>query len=263
MALDVPALRAASRARARDRPPGPALERVDDLILPDTPAVRARRYRANAAADPPLLVFLHGGMWILGDLDSHDRLCRRIAAESGVDVLAVDYRRAPEQPYPAAVHDAIAAVRWASECTDAPAIGIGGDSAGGCIAALAALELRDVPKLPLSALVMFCPNADLTGTAASADIVTAAHLWAPTDAARREASPLLAPDLSGLPPTVLLTAEHDALRAEGDALAARLSDAGVEVIHRVEPGAEHGFVMSDGPATDRALADVGRVLARP
>jgi acetyl esterase len=263
MPLDVPALRAASLARARDRPRGPDLPAVSDLILPDTPSVRARRYRPAPGEPRPLLVFLHGGMWIVGGLESHDRLCRRIAAEAGVEVLAIAYRLAPEHRYPAAVEDALAAVRWAAECTDAPTIGIGGDSAGGCIAALAALSLRDAgwPE-PLSALVMFCPNADLTADAASPEIVGGAHLWAPDAAARRAASPLLAPDLSGLPPTVVLTAEHDALRAEGDALAARLGEAGVEVVHRVEPGVEHGFVMDDGPATDRALADVARVLRR-
>jgi acetyl esterase len=260
--LDVPALRAASLERARKRPRGPELAAVSDLILPDTPGVRARRYRPSVDAPRPLLVFLHGGMWIVGGLESHDRLCRRIAAEADVEVLAVAYRLAPESRYPAAVDDALAAVRWAAERTDAPAIGIGGDSAGGCVAALTALALRgaDGPGAGLAALVMFCPNADLTGDVAAPEIIAGAHMWAPDAATRRAASPLLAPDLSGLPPTVLLTAEHDALRAEGDALAARLADAGVPVTHRVEPGTEHGFVMDDGPATDRALADVARVL---
>lgn len=261
MLLDVPALRAASLARARDRPRGPDLAAVSDLILPDTPGVRARRYRPALDEPRPLLVYLHGGMWIVGGLESHDRLCRRIAAEAGVEVLSIAYRLAPEHRYPAAVDDALAAVRWAAECTDAPAIALGGDSAGGCIAVLAALGLRDAgwPE-PLSALVLWCPNADLTADAGSPEIVGGAHLWAPDAAARQAASPLLAADLSGLPPTVLLTAEHDALRREGDALAARLAEAGVAVTHRAEPGTEHGFVMDDGPATDRALADVGRLL---
>jgi acetyl esterase len=262
--LDVPALRAASLERARNRPRGPELAAVTDLILPDTPGVRARRYRPSLDVPRPLLVFLHGGMWIVGGLESHDRLCRQIAAHADVEVLAVAYRLAPESRYPAAVDDALAAVRWADECTDAPTIAIGGDSAGGCIAALAALALRDADPAAsapsLAALVMFCPNADLTGDVAAPEIVAGAHLWAPDATTRQAASPLLAPDLSGLPPTVLLTAEHDALRAEGDALAARLAEAGIPVTHRVEPGTEHGFVMEDGPATERALEDVGRVL---
>jgi len=259
MPLDVPALRAASQARARDRPRGPELDRVEDLILPDTPAVRARRYRVDAGGAPrPTLVYLHGGMWVLGDLESHDRLCRQIAAGAGVDVLAVDYRRAPEWRYPAPVEDAKAAVRWVRESTGATTVGLGGDSAGGTIATLAALALRG--EAGPDALLLFCPNADLTADVASPEIVAAAHIWVPEAAARAAASPLLIDDLTGLPPTVLLTAEHDALRAEGDALAARLADAGVDVTHRAEPGAEHGFVMSDGAPLDRAIADVARAL---
>lgn len=264
MPLDVPTLRAASLARAAKRPRGPELAAVTDLIVPDTPSVRARRYRPVLDEARPLLVYLHGGMWVLGSLDSHDRLCRHIAAAAGVDVLSVAYRLAPEYRYPAAVDDAMAAVRWVAERTEAPAIALGGDSAGGCIAVLAALALRDADEIDvLSALVLFCPNADLTADVASPEIIAAAHLWAPTAATRRAASPLLADDLSGLPPTVLLTAERDALRPEGDALADRLRDAGVDVTHRVEAGLEHGFVMDDGAATDRAIADVARALGRP
>lgn len=260
MPLDVPALRAASQARARDRPRGPELDRVEDLILPDTPAVRARRYRVDADGEPrPALVFLHGGMWVLGDLQSHDRLCRQIAAGAGIDVLAVDYRRAPEARYPAPVDDAIAAVRWVRECTTATTIGLGGDSAGGTIATLAALELR--AEIPLAALILLCPNADLTADVASPEIIAAAHLWAPEATTRAAASPLLIDDLSGLPPTILLTAEHDALRAEGDALATRLTTAGITVTHRTEPGAEHGFALSDGAPLDRAIADVAAAFA--
>jgi acetyl esterase len=259
MPVDVAALRAASLQRARDRPRGPDLPAVSDLILPDTPGVRARRYRPHLAEPRPLLVYLHGGMWIVGGLESHDRLCRQIAKTADVEVLSVAYRLAPESRFPGAVEDAVAAVHWAAERTDAPAIALGGDSAGGCVAVLAALALRRHPAAkPLSALVLLCPNTDLTADAGSPEIVGGAHLWAPDGATRRAASPLLAQDLTGLPPTVLLTAEHDALRPEGDALATRLADAGVAVTHRVEPGTEHGYVMSDGPATDRALADVAR-----
>ena len=113
MPLDVAALRAGSRARAAARPDGPELYAVTDTVVPSTPFVRARHYRP--VAEPrPLLVFLHGGMWVLGDLESHDALCRRIAHGAGVEVVAVDYRRAPEHPWPAAVDDAVAAVRWAA-----------------------------------------------------------------------------------------------------------------------------------------------------
>jgi acetyl esterase len=260
MPLDVAGLRAASQARARDRPRGPELDRVEDLILPDTPAVRARRYRVDHAGPPrPTLVYLHGGMWVLGSLQSHDRLCRQLAAGAGIDILAVDYRRAPEARYPAPIEDAIAALHWVAERTDTSTIALGGDSAGGTIAILTALALRDSSP-PLSALALFCPNTDLTADVASPEIIAAAHLWAPDAHDRATASPLLTPDLSGLPPTLLLTAEHDALRPEGDALATRLTTAGVPVTHRVETDAHHGFVMSDGPPLDRAIADVAALL---
>jgi acetyl esterase len=262
MPLDVAALRAASEARARDRPRGPDLASIEDLILPDTPAVRARRYRADVSGPPrPTLVYLHGGMWVIGDLQSHDRLCRQLAAHAHVDVLAVDYRRAPEHRYPAPIDDAIAAIRWLHDHTTTPAIGLGGDSAGGTIATLTALALRD-SDIPLAALILFCPNTDLTADVASPEIIAAAHLWAPEATTRALASPLLTDDLTGLPPTLLLTAEHDTLRAEGDALATRLTAAAVPVTHRTEPGAEHGFVLSDGPPLDRALADVATLLGR-
>lgn len=274
MHLDVAALRAAARARAAARPRGPDLHAVAELIVPDTPGVRARRYRPSAAP-APLLVFLHGGLWVLGDLETHDRLCRRIAAGAGVEVLAVDYRRAPEHRWPAAVDDALAAVRWAVERSGAPAVAIAGDSAGGCVAALAALALRDAGGPSLAAQVLICPNTDLTGgrpsmaAPAGADagldpeaVRIAARLWMP-DVERHgdgNVSPLFARDLSGLPPAVVLTAEHDPLRDEGERYAERLHEAVVAVTARREPGLGHGFVQDDGPATDRAIADVATAL---
>jgi acetyl esterase len=279
MHLDVVALREASRARAATRPRGPALVEVSDAIVPDTPGVKARHYRP-AAERRPLLVYLHGGLWVLGDLETHDRLCRRIAAEAGVEVLAVDYRKAPEHPWPAAVDDAVAAARWASSwLADGAPVALGGDSAGGCVAALAALRLRDAGA-PASALILFCPNADLTGEHPSmaekgrgfgldADaVLAAAALWVPVHAhhATGAVSPLHA-DLAGLPRSVVITAEHDPLRDEGDALARRLADAGVPVTHRREPGLPHGFVQNldleradAAAATDRAIADVSSAL---
>lgn len=293
MPLDVAALRAGARARAAARPAGPQLHAVSHTIVPDTPGVRARHYRP--VPEPrPLLVFLHGGMWLLGDLDTHDRLCRRLAAEAGIEVLAVDYRRAPEHQWPAAVEDAVAAVRWASAWLAGGrdgygVIGVAGDSAGGCLAALACLALRDErrdQRAPaggpdLSAQILICPNTDLTGTQPSMarkgtglglsadDVRAAAALWVPMAARRGEGdvSPLHAPDLSGLPPAVVVTAEHDPLRDEGDAYAARLRDAGVAVVHRCEPGLPHEFVQAmdleradAAAATDRLIADVGRAL---
>jgi acetyl esterase len=241
---------------------------VTDTVVPSTPFVRARHYRP--AAEPrPLLVFLHGGMWVLGDLDSHDRVCRQIADGAGVEIVAVDYRRAPEHPWPAAVDDAVAAIRWAAGGLGgarAPGpVAVGGDSAGGCIAALAALALRDESDALLSAQVLICPNTDLAAIE-NADLRAAAHAWVPKAAslADGDVSPLHARDVGGLPPAVVVTAGDDALRAEGDAYAERLREAGVAVAHRCEPGLPHGFVQGTDPgelaATDRLIADVARVM---
>jgi acetyl esterase len=266
--LDVAALRAGSRARTAARPDGPKLYAVTDAVVPSTPFVRARHYRP--VAEPrPLLVFLHGGMWVLGDLDSHDRLCRRIAQGAGVEVVAVAYRRAPEHPWPAAVDDAVAAIRWAAGGLGGSRVpgpvAVGGDSAGGCIAALAVLALRDDASVELSAQILICPNTDLT-VIEDAEIRAAAHAWMPKTArlADGDVSPLHAPDLHGLPPATVITAADDALRAEGDAYAERLRTAGVPTVHRCEPGLPHCFVQGTDPgelaATDRLIADVARAL---
>jgi acetyl esterase len=288
MRLDVHALRESARARAAARPRGPELHAVADTIVPDTPGVRARHYRPSAERRP-LLVFLHGGLWILGDLATHDRLCRRLAAEAGIEVLAVDYRRAPEHPWPAAVDDAVAAVRWAATWLareHGGPVAIGGDSAGGCIAALAALRLRDDAEglAPLALQVLICPNTDLTGAQPSmvekgsgfgleADAVrAAASLWVPLAArhADGDVSPLHARSLAGLPAAIVVTAEDDPLRDEGEAYAARLRAAGVPVLARCEPGLPHGFVQGldleradAAAATDRLIADVSSALRGP
>jgi acetyl esterase len=269
--LDVAALRASSRARTAARPDGPELHTVSDAVVPSTPFVRARHYRPVADARP-LLVFLHGGMWVLGDLESHDRLCRRIAHGAGIEVVAVDYRRAPEHPWPAAVDDAIAAIRWAAGGLGGARmpgpVAVGGDSAGGCIAALAALALRGDDDVALTAQLLICPNTDLT-TIEDAELRAGAHAWVPKAArlADGDVSPLHARDLRGVAPAVVVTAADDALRAEGDAYAERLRTADVATVHRCEPGLSHGFVQGisadELAATDRLIADVGRVLGVP
>jgi acetyl esterase len=278
MHLDVLAMREQSRRRASDRPRGPELPVVDDVIVPDTPGVRARHYRPDAAARRPLLVYLHGGFWVMGNLETHDRLCRRIAFESDVEVLAVDYRLAPEHPWPAAIDDAVTVASWASSWLAAgEPVAIGGDSAGGCVAALAALRLRD-SGVALRAQVLLCPNTDLTGEQPSmtekatgfgleAETVRAAwRLWVPSHARRAhgEVSPLHAPSLEGLPPTLLVTAEHDPLRDEGNAYANRLRHAGVDVTHRTEPALSHGFYLETTAtaeaATHRLLTDMKSLL---
>lgn len=268
MPLDVAALRASSRARTAARPDGPELHAVSDAVVPSTPFVRARHYRP-VADTRPLLVFLHGGMWVLGDLESHDRLCRRIAHGAGIEVVAIGYRRAPEHPWPAAVDDAIAAIRWAAGglggARTPGAVAVGGDSAGGCIAALAALALRGADDVALTAQLLICPNTDLTAIE-DPDLRAAAHAWVPKAArlADGDVSPLHARDLRGVVPAVVVTAGDDALCAEGDAYAERLREAGVAVAHRREEGLAHGFVQEteqeEIAATDRLIVDIARAL---
>jgi acetyl esterase/lipase len=260
--LDVTVLR-----RPRERPPGPRLDRVQDLVAPGGPPVGVRLYRPGP--EPlPLVVFVHGGGFVFGDLESHDRACRRLARLAVAAVLAVDVRRAPEHPAPAAIEDALAAALWRPDAlgplTGAPALA--GDSSGATIALLAARELA-ARGAPASALSLACPNADLTlslpsvrekghGWGLEADALAwfvAQWLPDPSPAALERFSPLHA-ELAGLPPTLLATAEHDPLRDEGEALAARLRDAGVAVELVPGPGLVHGFLTLDtvSPAARRA-----------
>ncbi|GAA0350494.1 alpha/beta hydrolase [Actinoallomurus spadix] len=261
---DLHELREGSRRRAAARPKGPELARVEDVRTPGGPALR--HYRPSEE-ERPLVVFAHGGAWVMGDLDTHDRTCRRIAAACDVEVLAVDYRRAPEHPYPAAIDDVVDVIRRTRP------VAVVGDSSGGYVATMACLRLRDEGG-PLPALqVLICPNTDLTLSRPSIEENSADHgpaagflawaveQWAPDPAVRAAASPLFVPDLSGMPDTILVTAEHDTLRDEGDAYADRLAETGVRTVHRREPGLEHGFIQNMDLTCDRAAAAAQRLFA--
>ncbi|GAA2744259.1 alpha/beta hydrolase [Kitasatospora cinereorecta] len=274
--LGAAGLRRAQRSRVAGQVRGPEVDTVSDLTV-GPGDVPVRLYR-HPGADRGTVVFLHGGMWAIGDLDSHDRLCRRLVHGAGVAVVAVDYRRAPEHVWPAAVDDAVAVLRWAH--TDAGAttgtagpVATMGDSAGGHLATLACLRLRDEDG-PLPALqVLAYPNTDLTlsrpsvrakgtGWALDADAVAwGAEQWVPDPARRADpaVSPLYA-ELGGLPPAVVVTAEHDPLRDEGDAYATRLTAAGVPVRHRCESRQIHGFLTLDALSPAAAAAG-GRIFA--
>ncbi|MEU9128824.1 alpha/beta hydrolase [Kitasatospora sp. NPDC048540] len=284
-AMGAAELRRAQRLRAEARPPGPGIAHIEDLTVGPT-AVGGRLYRPSAAIGP-LVVFLHGGMWTIGDLESHDRLCRRLALGTGAAVLSVDFRRAPEHPWPAAVDDCVDVLRWALSGGD-PRTGVAGptlvmgDSSGGNLAALACLRLRDGGGPLPAAQVLAYPNTDLTLSRPSArskatgwglttdDVAWGAEQWVPDPSRLADpgVSPLHAVDLGGLPPTVLVTAEHDPLRDEGDAYAARLAAAGVAVGHRCEAGMVHGFLTLDtlspaaAAAGERVFADVTDLLER-
>jgi acetyl esterase len=262
-ALGAAELRRAQRIRVEARPRGPQIAQVDDLAV-GSPAVRTRLYRPSAAA-APLVVFLHGGMWTIGDLESHDRLCRRLAAKTDVAVLSVDYRRAPEHPWPAAVDDCMNVIRWATTggLSSYGAVGptvVMGDSAGGNLAALACLRLRDDGGPLPAAQILVYPNTDLTLSHPSAqtkatgwglttdDVAWGAQLWVPDPSRLADpgVSPVLAADLGGLPPAVVVTAEHDPLRDEGNAYAVRLAAAGVPVRHRCETDIPSRILSSGG-----------------
>ena len=251
------------------------VDRAEDLTVPGPAGpLRARLYVPEGGeGGGPLLVYLHGGGWVLGDLHTHDNLCRFLAGEAGTRVLSVDYRLAPEHPFPAAVDDAVAAFRFAAEQAgelgaDARAVAIGGDSAGANLAAvvshLAVSEGGPVPAFTLS----LYPVTDLSTKRASyalfreGFLLTEQHMdWYRShylldDRAAEDprASPLLADDLSGLPPAYIATAGFDPLRDEGEEYAQRLRDAGVPVALKRHRGLVHGFANAVGSTRFGRLA---------
>jgi acetyl esterase len=266
--LGATALREAAQAGAVRRPAGPSQFEVNDQLVG---TVRTRLY-VPRPGPLPLLVFMHGGGWTIGDLASHDRLCRRIADASNVAVLAIDYRRAPEHRWPAALDDCVAVTTWAlenaTELVGSDHVAVFGDSAGGNLASLTCLRLRDLGATQPLGQVLVYPNTDLTLTRDSVvaksvgwglnadDAMWFAEQWVPEVAMRSHprVSPLCETDLKGLPPAVLVTAEHDVLRDEGDAYADALRAAAVPVVHRCEPGLLHGFLGLDLQSTAAAAA---------
>lgn len=245
-------------AEVLDLPRAP-LHRVDRLEVPGADGTRlAARHYLGAAAPRGTLLFLHGGGFTIGGLDTHDSLCRQLALASGASVLALDYRRAPEHRFPAAVDDTWAALRWLAQGSlpgaDPQRLAIGGDSAGGTLAAVGALLARDA-GLALRAQLLVTP-----GTAAHADSASH-HLFANgflldattiewffdhyIDRAQRHDwrfAPLEAPDLEGVAPAIVILAECDPLLDEGLAYADRLRAAGVPVELDLERGVTHDFI---------------------
>jgi acetyl esterase len=276
---------AAARTRTRElrssMPPGPGVSLLEDVtVSAGGHTISARRYEpATAIADAPLVVYFHGGGWVVGGLDESDTFCRVLANAAAAEVLSVDYRLAPEHPFPAAVHDADTALTWAANSLlrpGAPLI-VAGDSAGGNLAAVVARRARDRggPAIALQILVYPVTDARMTtGSYAehgaqlliSADDM--AWFWDqyapnPADRLNPDASPLLADDLSGLPPALVLVAEHDPLRDEVLEYAEQLRTAGVAVDTVRYATAAHGFFALPGllHQADSAIGAVAAVIA--
>ena len=240
------------------------MARVRDLAIPAPHGeIPARLYVADEADASRLLVWFHGGGWVLGSLESADSVARFLARHSGVSVLSVDYRLAPEHPFPAAVDDARTAFEYAvsqaAEWGHDPArIAVGGDSAGGNMAAVLCQDLRGAATVPAFQLLFF-PVTDLSAQSNSyrefADgfFLTAkqmdwyaAHYVGDADRVDPRVSPLLADDVSGLPPAYVAVAGFDPLRDEGEAYARRLAEAGGQVALRRHDGLIHAFVNATG-----------------
>ncbi|MFA1547693.1 alpha/beta hydrolase [Actinomadura chokoriensis] len=243
----------------------------------DAGGVPARLYTPKGLADgSPLLVFYHGGGWVIGDIDTHDTVCRYLAVHADVRVLTVEYRLAPEHPYPAAPDDALTAYGYAVEHAaelgaDPSAIAVGGDSAGGNLAAVVGLLAERTPAFAL----LFYPATDFTVRRRSRelfaegfyltddDMVWFSDHYCPRERrAEVKASPMLADDLSGFPATYLVTAGFDPLRDEGEEFARRLEKAGVRVALRRQEDLIHGFAntWSLGGRALEALSEAAGAL---
>jgi acetyl esterase len=260
---------------------GPDVHQVLERSVPGPGgSIPARLYLPSPARPLPALVYFHGGGWVLGDLDHSDALCRSLCDQAGCLVVNVDYRLAPEHRYPAAAEDAGAAVRWVAEHAselgaDPDRLAVGGASAGGNLAAVAALKARDLGGPVIAAQALIYPITDhrfdtpsyqrfAAGPLVSRDDMRwywAQYLEREEQGAEPYASPLRTEDLRGLPPALIVTAECDPLCSEGEAYGERLRQAGVPATSARYDGMVHGFLSM--PALDKgreAVAFVARWL---
>jgi acetyl esterase len=259
---------------------GPEMARVEDHAVSVDGGSFAVRVLVPEGSPRGVFVYYHGGGWVIGAMEEFDTLGRKLAAKTGCAVVLVDYRLAPEHRYPAAVDDAYAALEWVAQRVgdiaggDVPIV-VGGDSAGGNLAAVVAQRARDRggPAIAVQALVYPVTDADVDNTSYRSDenqlmLTRDGMIWfwdhyAPDEAQRKEtdASPLQADDLAGLPPAVVVLAEYDVLRDEGQAYADRLTQAGVPVQVHVHPGQMHGFfTLLMLPGHDEAIDQITTAL---
>ena len=258
------------------------LPRVENISIPGPAGeIPARLYAPKDQAGLPILVYYHGGGWVMGNLDTHDTACRRLARASGALVVSVDYRLAPEHKFPAAAQDAIAALEWVaangkSLGGDPARLAVGGDSAGGNLAAVAAQAAQESGGPELAAQLLIYPvtnhGFDLPSFAQYAEgfpLTLAGMRWfwdhyltGPEDADNPLASPFRAESLAGLPPALVVIAEYDVLRDDGLAYAGRLRDAGVstEVAH-YDDMIHVFFTMNVVPRANEIIGEIGTWLA--
>jgi len=260
-----------------------AIGKTENLEAPGPAgAIPLRAYTPVAAGGPsPAIVYFHGGGFVIGDLDTHDVLCRSLANDSGGRVIAVDYRRAPEFKFPAAVEDCFAALKWVEEnaselSIDPNSIAVGGDSAGGNLAAVMCLLAKENKNTPHVAFqLLFYPSLRLTrafvtrpfGSGYCLDDRAIQWFYAhyiPEDADPMDPrlSPIEAKDVTGLPPAYVVTAGFDPLREDGVAYAEKLKAAGVTVAHVDYPTMIHGFLTMQGwiPLASEAIAAAAQAV---
>ncbi|NEV77959.1 alpha/beta hydrolase [Rhodopseudomonas sp. BR0C11] len=272
-----------SAARLVSNPDPAEMASVRSIAIPGPAGdIPARLYTPNKLRQDeglaPALVFFHGGGWVIGDLETHDVVCRGIAQDGELLVISVDYRLAPEHKFPAAVNDAIAATRWIADNAkklgiDPEQLSVGGDSAGGNLSAVVALHARDHGGPLLAGQVLIYPATDFSmrhpshSEPETSVLLTHSvirwfrdhYLSGAQDAEDWRASPARAETLAGLPPAFVITAGADPLRDEGDEYARRLVDAGVPVMHRAYPGQFHGFFTMGKllPQANVAVREIG------
>jgi acetyl esterase len=259
---------------------GPALEKVEDVDIPARGGpVRTRIYRPGGAPKG-IVIFLHGGGWVLGAIEDFDTYARSLAELSGCAVVLPDYRLAPEAPFPAGLEDCEDVLRWVAAhrgtlAGPASPLVIAGDSAGGNLATVVARRMRD--EAPLALQVLYYPVTGCDFTTRSyrrhgeglplkrRDMEWFFGLYAPAESwASEDISPIASRDLSGLPPAIIVTAEYDVLADEGAAYADRLRAAGTPVTARVAQGLTHGFIRLHNlcdPARDELAAVASEIAA--
>jgi acetyl esterase len=242
--------------------------------------LRLRVYTPSGPGPFPLLVFFHAGGFVVCDLDTHDPMCRNLCSGANCVVVSVDYRLAPEHRFPAAPDDCLAATRWAGEHAaelgaDPARVAVAGDSAGGTLAAVTALRVRDEGGPRLAGQLLVYPPTDLELPARPSLVENAEGYWLtskdmawfrglylndPSEARHPHASPMHAADLRGLPPALVITGEYDPLRDEGEEYAARLRNAGATTAVSRYDGVIHGFFSLRG-LVDKSDAAVEEACA--